>query len=211
MNTEVIYVSGTGNTAAVAKEIFQALPSSPKDIQELDRARNTLSADCYFIGFWANRGTASVEVLDFLSELHGKRWLFSAPAAWEIPGILRGAGKQGPAFLPDDNEYFGSFFCQGKMPIRVREKYEAMLGTEHDQLASRLIKNFDEALFHPSAEDFEKPLLLPKTSVKNGGRSMKDKFQRFMAGRYGVDELGKYSHISRSPFSSSDFSSGAVS
>ena len=42
------------------------------------------------------------------------------------------------AFLPDDNEYFGSFFCQGKMPIRVREKYEAMLGTEHDQLqASR--------------------------------------------------------------------------
>ena len=37
MNTEVIYVSGTGNTAAVAKEIFQALPSSPKDIQELDR------------------------------------------------------------------------------------------------------------------------------------------------------------------------------
>ncbi|MFQ9395357.1 MAG: flavodoxin family protein [Lachnospiraceae bacterium] len=25
------------------------------------------------------------------------------------------------ALLPDDNEYFGSFFCQGKMPIRVRE------------------------------------------------------------------------------------------
>lgn len=76
MNTEVIYVSGTGNTAAVAKEIFQALPSSPKDIQELDRARNPLSADCYFIGFWANRGTASVEVLDFLSELHGKKVAF---------------------------------------------------------------------------------------------------------------------------------------
>ena len=70
------------------------------------------------------------------------------------------------AFLPDDNEYFGSFFLPGKMPIRVREKYEAMLGTEHDQLASRLIVNFDEALFHPSAEDFRKAAFLPKTSVK---------------------------------------------
>ena len=115
MNTEVIYVSGTGNTAAVAKEIFQALPSSPKDIQELDRARNPLSADCYFIGFWANRGTASVEVLDFLSELHGKRWPFSAPAAWEIPrNTTRSWKTRSAPFLPDDNEYFGSFFCQGK-------------------------------------------------------------------------------------------------
>lgn len=70
------------------------------------------------------------------------------------------------AFLPDDNEYFGSFFCQGKMPIRVREKYEAMLGTEHDQLASRLIKNFDEALFHPSAEDFRKAASFAKNISK---------------------------------------------
>ena len=73
MNTQVLYVSGTGNTAAVAKEIFQALPSSSNDIQELDHAKNPLSADCYFIGFWANRGTANVEILDFLSELHGKK------------------------------------------------------------------------------------------------------------------------------------------
>ena len=48
MNTQVLYVSGTGNTAAVAKEIFQALPSSSKDIQELDHAKNPLSADSLF-------------------------------------------------------------------------------------------------------------------------------------------------------------------
>ena len=156
MNTEVIYVSGTGNTAAVAKEIFQALPSSPKDIQELDRARNPLSADCYFIGFWANRGTASVEVLDFF----GTCGMGNSPEYYaELENKVR-------AFLPDDNEYFGSFFCQGKMPIRVREKYEAMLGTEHDQLASRLIKNFDEALFHPSAEDFRKAASFAKNISK---------------------------------------------
>ena len=167
MNTEVIYVSGTGNTAAVAKEIFQALPSSPKDIQELDRARNPLSADCYFIGFWANRGTASVEVLDFLSELHGKKVAFFGTCGMgNSPEYYAELENKVRAFLPDDNEYFGSFFCHGKMPIRVREKYEAMLGTEHDQLASRLIKNFDEALFHPSAEDFRKAASFAKNISK---------------------------------------------
>ena len=57
-------------------------------------------------------------------------------------------------------------FSARENAIRVREKYEAMLGTEHDQLASRLIKNFDEALFHPSAEDFRKAASFAKTSVK---------------------------------------------
>ena len=115
MNTEVIYVSGTGNTAAVAKEIFQALPSSPKDIQELDRARNALFADCYFIGFWANRGTASVEVLDFLSELHGKKVAFFGTCGMgNSPEYYAELENKVRAFLPDDNEYFGSFFCQGK-------------------------------------------------------------------------------------------------
>ena len=56
MNTQVLYVSGTGNTAAVAKEIFQALPSSSKDIQELDhedfprRHRNVVDSVLFGVG-----------------------------------------------------------------------------------------------------------------------------------------------------------------
>ena len=75
--------------------------------------------------------------------------------------------KKVRAFLPDDNQYFGSFFCQGKMPIRVREKYESMLGGERAQLATRLIKNFDEALFHPSSEDFRNAASFARTAFKN--------------------------------------------
>lgn len=167
MNTQVLYVSCTGNTAAVAKEIFQALPFSLKDIQELDRVRNALSADCYFIGFWANRGTASVEVLDFLSELHGKKVaFFGTCGTGNSPEYYAELENKVRAFLPDDNEYFGSFFCQGKMPMRIREKYEAMLGSGHDRLASQLIKNFDEALFHPSQEDFLKAASFAKNISK---------------------------------------------
>ena len=40
---------------------------------------------------------------------------------------------------------------------------------------------------------------------------MKDKFQRFMAGRYGVDELGKYSLYLTIALLIIGLSSGAVS
>ena len=84
MNTEVIYVSGTGNTAALAKEIFQALPSSPKDIQELDQSWHCQRrGPGFFIGAPRKKGGL------FRHLRHGK-----------FPGILRGAGKQGPRLSP---------------------------------------------------------------------------------------------------------------
>ena len=49
----------------------------------------------------------------------------------------------------------GSFYCQGKIPIGVRNRYVAML-REHpeDQKLNASVKNFDEALSHPDEKDF---------------------------------------------------------
>ena len=72
MKTQVLYVSGTGNTEQIAKAVYQEIPGASKDIMKLDSCFEKHSADMYFIGFWVNRGSASVEILDFLSGLHGK-------------------------------------------------------------------------------------------------------------------------------------------
>ena len=101
MNTEVIYVSGTGNTAAVAKEIFQALPSSPKDIQELDRAQKPPLRRLLFHRLlgqsWhcQRRGPGF-----FIGAPRKKGGLFRHLRHGKFPGILRGAGKQGPRLSP---------------------------------------------------------------------------------------------------------------
>lgn len=167
MNTKVIYVSATGNTASVAREIFKALPSSSKDIQELNYVMDRDNTDCYFIGFWVNRGSANMEVLNFLSELHGKKVAFFGTCGMgNSPEYYADIEQRVLAFLPEDNEYFGNFFCQGKMPIRVRRKYEQMQSSDRQDIAQRLIQNFDEALFHPSREDFEKASLFAKTTYK---------------------------------------------
>ena len=154
MNTKVLFVSETGNTAQVAREIFRGIPSRSKDIQPLESAIDDYSFDCYFVGFWTNCGSANVEVLDFLSGLHGKKLaLFSTCGMRNDSAYFSQIEHRVLAFLPDDNEYYGSFFCQGKMPMRVRQKYEQMLSGDHRNAAAKLIQNFDNALLHPSSED----------------------------------------------------------
>ena len=88
MKTQVLYKSRTGNTEKLAKAIFAAVPGSDKDIARLDGQTDYDMADIYFIGFWTDRGSASVEVLDYLGSLQGKNC--SAPAEWEkARSILR--------------------------------------------------------------------------------------------------------------------------
>lgn len=155
LKTQVLYVSGTGNTERIAEVIYREIPGFSKDIKKLDSCFEKCSADIYFIGFWANRGSASVEILDFLSGLHGKGIaLFGTCGMGKNPEYYRKIEKNVAAFVPDDNRYLGAFFCQGKMPIKVRRRYEHLEDSGNADMAARMIRNFDEALLHPDKEDF---------------------------------------------------------
>lgn len=157
LKTQVLYVSGTGNTERIAEVIYRQIPGFSKDIRKLDACFEKYSADTYFIGFWANRGSASVEVLDFLSDLHGKNIaLFATCGMGKRPEYYRKIANSVSAFIPEDNRYLGDFFCQGKMPMQVRRKYEQMETPENADMVAQMIRNFDEALLHPDREDFAK-------------------------------------------------------
>lgn len=156
MNIKVLYVSSTGNTEKVAHQLFQALPAPCKDIERLENAMGKYDSDCYLLGFWANRGTANVEVLDFISGLHNKKVaFFGTYGLGDSSGGCAQLERKVLAFLPEDNEYFGSFFCQGKMPMQARSKLEQILLKENHKFAAQFLRSFDQALFHPSAEDLK--------------------------------------------------------
>ena len=58
--------------------------------------------------------------------------------------------------LDGSNTVIGSFMCQGKMPVSVRQRYEAMKAKPlHIPNLDTLIENFDKALSHPDAADLE--------------------------------------------------------
>ncbi len=154
MSTMVIYSSQTGNTKKIATEIFAAIPDPEKDLQNIQDWHHDLSADTFFVGFWNNRGSCPLEIINLLSELHGKRIaLFGTCGLGNDPQYFHSIESNVKVWIPDDNTYLGCFMCQGKMPMKVRSRYESMRNEGNASKVDFLLHNFDEALLHPDDKD----------------------------------------------------------
>ncbi|MFG6383655.1 MAG: flavodoxin family protein [Lachnospiraceae bacterium] len=154
MDYMVVYSSKTGNTKKIATEIFSALPGMSKDMQSMEEYRGK-DADIFFIGFWVNRGTCDMSVIDMISELRGKKIaLFGTCGMGRDAAYFKTIEQKVNVWIPDDCEYLGTFLCQGKMPMQVREKYEIPMEDARQEIwRKKMLQNFDEALFHPNEED----------------------------------------------------------
>jgi flavodoxin I len=157
MKVQVLYKSKTGNTEKLAKAIYTAIPVSNKDIQRLEGQTDYDMGDIYFIGYWTDKGSASFEILDYLGELHNKKIaLFGTCGFGGNEKYFQRIEENVKAFIGEDNEFLGAFMCQGKMPIQVRERYEAMKNKENGEQIDAMLRNFDEAMLHPDSEDMRK-------------------------------------------------------
>ena len=152
----VLYQSQTGNTKKLATEIFAALPGMSKDLISLDELRELPEAETYFIGFCVHYGTCSLEIGNVLSSISGKNVaLFGTCGIANCPEYFKGIENSASIWLEDDNHYLGAFFCQGKMPLKIRQKFESMIrkrDCDADKIKVQL-QNFDEAMIHPSQDD----------------------------------------------------------
>ena len=69
----VLYQSESGNTKKIAASIFSRRPGNSKDLIDIDTDKIIPEAKIYFVGFCVHRGSCSMEVSDFLSDLSGKQ------------------------------------------------------------------------------------------------------------------------------------------
>ena len=75
-------------------------------------------------------------------------------SVWELINMIRWGRldvyltRPAPVLL----QVLGEYMCQGKMPDAVRRRYEQMEDSPRKQV---MLKNFDQALAHPSREDLE--------------------------------------------------------
>ena len=156
MKTQVLYKSRTGNTEKLAKAIFEAIPGKNKDIAAFQGQTDYDMGDLYFIGFWTDRGSASMDVLDYLGSLQGKRIaLFGTCGMGQSPEYYKKIEENIRVFIEDDNEYMGAYICQGKMPMAVREKYMNMKNAQNKKQVEAMIQNFDMAMLHPGEQDLQ--------------------------------------------------------
>ena len=168
MRYAIIYSSNTGNTERLAQAIAEELPKD--DVVYFGEVNEAAKqADLIFAGFWTDKGCCSQEMMDFLSELHGKQIaLFGTCGFGGSQEYFNSILQRVSAFIEDDCTYVDGFMCQGKMPLGIRKRYENMLETSVDKnKVQQMIDNFDRALKHPNEDDFVQAKVFAQVILKS--------------------------------------------
>lgn len=155
MKVAIIYKSLTGNTKQIADEIASVIEDA--QLVYIGEPTEGIDADIYFVGSWIDKGNCTKEIAEYLSGAEAKKIALFATAGFggsiEYYNTLAERIK---SQIPVSNQIVGQFFCQGKMPVSVRERYVAMMqANPEDKNLEVSIRNFDEALTHPDEADRE--------------------------------------------------------
>lgn len=156
MKIAVVYESSTGNTKQIAEAVCDEIKALGKgELVYFGTPQNEVEADVYFVGSWVDKGNCTEGIAGFLRTLQGKKIAYFCTAGFGGSGEYYDAlFKRVKAVVSDSNEMAAPFFCQGKMPMAIRSRYEKLL-TQHpeDRQMQVNIENFDKALTHPDDTD----------------------------------------------------------
>lgn len=150
MKYSIVYSSKTGNTKFLAEHIKNTL--GDKDCVYFgEPTEKAIDADIIFAGFWTDKGTCDDNFKNFISSINCKKIFLFGTAGFggskEYFNKILSAVKEN---INKNCIIAGEFMCQGKMPISVRKRYEAMEETAQKHI---LIANFDTASSHPDNND----------------------------------------------------------
>ena len=170
MTIAIIFASRTGNTAAVARAIREgcagheivAFGPPPAEVGE---------AELIFAGSWTDRGTCAPEVGEFLRTLHGKTVALFGTAGFGLSeSYFASLGDRFKGELPADDRAVDAWFCPGKMPPEVRERYEAQLKERPgDKRLENMLQAYDHALTHPDGADLESARAFARSILEKTG------------------------------------------
>ena len=156
MEYAIVYSSKTGNTKMLADALQKMLPRETC-VYFGEPDESALSAGRLYIGFWTDKGSCDGKMGEFLERVKGKELFLFGTAGFGgddsyFEKILQNVRQK----VDPSNTVIGSYMCQGKMPMSVRERYEKMLSAPtHVPNVEQLIENFDKALQHPNQEDLD--------------------------------------------------------
>lgn len=153
MSYSIVYSSRTGNTEKLARTIREALPE--KDcIYFGGPDAKALEADMIYLGFWTDKGSCDEASAEFLKSLTGQRlFLFGTAGFGGAPAYFEQILNRVKSKLGSGVTAVGSYMCQGKMPMSVRERYMQM---EESPRRTAMLENFDAALNHPDEDDLKR-------------------------------------------------------
>ena len=156
MKYAIVYASQTGNTKLLAEAVRDTLPQ--EDLLYFgEPCAQALEADRIYVGFWTDKGSCDGKTQDFLKTVVGQQiFLFGTAGFGGDPAYYEKILAKVKKNLGDEAQVVGTYMCQGKMPMSVRERYVKMLENPvHMPNLKNMIHNFDLALSHPDSRDLE--------------------------------------------------------
>ena len=156
MKIAIVYSSNTGNTKIIAEAIKEEL--SNEDIVYFGKPENNIEADIYIVGSWTDKGCCSEEIKSLLSSLKNKKIAYFQTAGFGgsqayFKRLLDTVMK----LIDSSNEFLGSYFCQGRMPDSVKNRYLMMLEKNpNDERILASLDNFEKAKSHPDFDDLKR-------------------------------------------------------
>ena len=182
----IVFSSRTGNTAELAEAVREALPEGTCEYfgsvngdggfdgrgyagAGCGRTSSAIPAsETLFVGFWTNQGVADQAAQKLLGQLRNRKiFLFGTAGFGGSEAYFQAILDKTKAFIDDSNTVIGTYMCQGKMPLSVRERYMKMKEQpDHMPNIDAMIENFDKALSHPDANDLEKLAKLVSEAIE---------------------------------------------
>ena len=160
MKIAIVYESKTGNTKFIAESIKEELNKENTIIFEsVEQAMENNTAkeeiDIYLLGSWTDKGDCGDKMKEFCSLLNGEKIaIFGTAGFGGSDEYYRNLAERFANALPENNEILGSFYCQGKMPMSIRDRYVSMLTKNPEDTKLEVnIENFDDAATHPDEDD----------------------------------------------------------
>lgn len=173
MKYVIVYDSKTGNTQLLAEKLYLFLKReeagySSTEIMPIEEFnRNPVEADIYFVGFWTDRGSCSLSVIDALEYMDKKKvLLFGTCGMGNSPQYYKRIESKVSVWIPDECEKIGFFLCQGKMPEQIKEKYKSMEGNIPEEQRQEILQQYEIGKSHPDDEDINNFIESVKSVLK---------------------------------------------
>lgn len=155
MKEAIIYDSLSGNTEILAKTIKSEKPNILFEKINNKTKENLKNIEIIYLGTPIIKGMCTEKIKELLESLEDKKIFLFVTAGYGISDeYYQNLRKRIVSIIPKSNEIIGSFFCQGKMPDAVKEKYISLIKEHPDDKNLKVsLENFEQAKTHPDEND----------------------------------------------------------
>lgn len=155
MKIAIVYKSITGNTKLLAEAIKEETPKN--QLVYFGEPKANIQADLYIIGSWTDKGMCATEIAEFMQNIKNAKVAYFGTAGFGgSEEYYEKLFERIKTNINDSNKILGKFFCQGKMPMQIRDRYVDLIKEHPDDKRLKVsVENFDKALTHPDKKDIQ--------------------------------------------------------